>query len=87
MSELDTEQIEGPPQQIRLVEPTLWVTDAEMIRRIGVPEKVARVNLREFDTKPQLGFPQKSKVWGNRRYWPAVKAWFDRSYGLTMPRN
>lgn len=28
---------------------TLWVTDAELIRRIGVPEKIARANLRMYD--------------------------------------
>lgn len=61
---------------------TLWITDAELIRRIGVPEKIVRQNLHEFDTKPQLGFPQKSKIWGGRRYWPAVKAYFDKLHRL-----
>lgn len=57
---------------------TLWITDAELIRRSGVPEKIMRQNLHEFDAKPNLGFPQKSKVFGSRRYWPAVKAYFDK---------
>lgn len=57
---------------------TLWVTDAELIRRSGVPEKIMRQNLHEFDAKPSLGFPQKSKVFGGRRYWPAVRAYFDK---------
>ncbi len=57
---------------------TLWITDAEMIRRLGVPEKIMRQNLIEFDKKPALGFPQKNKIWGGRRYWPAVRAYFDR---------
>lgn len=57
---------------------TLWITDAEMIRRLGVPEKIMRQNLMELDRKPNMGFPQKSKIWGGRRYWPAVRAYFDR---------
>ena len=43
-----------------------WVTDAELIRRIGVPEKKARVQLRELDRKAS-GFPRKQKSWGDRR--------------------
>jgi hypothetical protein len=58
--------------------PTLFVTDAELIRRTGVPEKVAREKHR--------GFPQKQKLWGNRRYWPAVKQWFDRTNGIGSGR-
>jgi hypothetical protein len=56
----------------------LFVTDAELIRRLGVPEKIMRRNLREFDTKPNYEFPKKSKVYGDRRYWPAVVQYFDR---------
>lgn len=64
---------------------TLWVTDAELIRRIGVPEKKAREALRMADTKP--GFPKKQKLWGDRRYWPAVKQYFDTQYGLSQRRG
>jgi hypothetical protein len=63
--------------------PTLWVTDAELIRRIGVPEKTARETLRMLDAKND-GFPRKQKVWGDRRYWPDVKAYFDRRYGTNI---
>lgn len=62
----------------------LWLTDAELIRRLGVPERDARVALRELDSKPS-GFPKKSKLWGNRRYWPAVNDYFDQVYGLKVP--
>jgi hypothetical protein len=61
----------------------LWVTDAELIRRMGVPEKMARRVLRELDSKP-TGFPKKNKLWGDRRYWPAVEAYFDKTYGGTL---
>jgi hypothetical protein len=61
---------------------TLYVTDAELIRRMGVPEKIARAALRAYDMDRGKGFPQKQKLWGDRRYWPAVKAFLDRTNGL-----
>lgn len=64
---------------------TLWVTDAELIRRMGVPEKIARETLRALDLDPRRSrFPQKNKLWGDRRYWPAVKAYLDRTNGLNL---
>ena len=56
---------------------TLWITDAELIRRSGVPEKVMRRVLRAMDSNPRSGFPPKDKLWGDRRYWPLVKAYWD----------
>ena len=61
---------------------TLYVTDAEMIRRMGVPEKIARSVIKQLDAKRASEFPQKSPLWGNRRYWPAVRAYLDRHGGL-----
>jgi hypothetical protein len=46
-----------------LAEPTLFVTDAELIRRLGVPEKIAYAALRRLD-KSGLGFPEKQATWG-----------------------
>lgn len=63
---------------------TLWVTDAEMIRRMGVPEKKARATIAALDRMRGSGFPAKQKQWGDRRYWPHVKAYFDRTSGVTM---
>lgn len=65
----------------------LYVTDAELIRRLGVPEKTAREALRELDRDPRSGFPKKQKLWGDRRYWPAVRAYFDRHYGIMPERR
>lgn len=62
----------------------LYVTDAELIRRLGVPEKIARDALHALDANRASGFPQKQKLWGDRRYWPAVQAYLDHSNGLTM---
>jgi hypothetical protein len=60
--------------------PTLFVTDAELIRRLGVPEKAARVAIRELERRP--GFPRKDALFGNRRFWPAVFAYLAKRYGL-----
>lgn len=62
---------------------TLFVTDAELIRRLGVPEKHARRVIRDLDRRGR-GFPQKQKLWGNRRYWPDVKAYLDATCGLAI---
>jgi hypothetical protein len=75
---------EAEPQETR--RDTLWVTDAELIRRMGVPEKIARAALREFDAR-RSGFPQKQALFGGRRYWPAVRAYLDRYYGLNIPAS
>jgi hypothetical protein len=61
---------------------TLFVTDAEMIRRIGAPEKITRAAIRVLDENPYSGFPRKNEVWGNRRYWPAVETWFRKQQEL-----
>lgn len=66
---------------------TLYVTDAELIRRMGVPEKIARQAIAVLDRDPRRGFPQKQALWGNRRYWPAVKAFLDRTSGLIPPQE
>jgi|GEM_PF-3337770 len=69
---------------------TLFVTDAEMIRRIGVPEKIARAAIRALDENPRSRFPRKSALWGNKRYWPAVEVWFQEQHDLETgpePRN
>lgn len=60
----------------------LYLSDAELIRRIGVPEKVMRSMLPGLEKN--YGFPKKSPLFGGRRYWPAVKTWLDRHNGLTM---
>jgi hypothetical protein len=60
----------------------LYLTDAELIRRLGVPEKVLRSMLPGLEK--HYGFPKKSALFGERRYWPAVKLWLDRHNGLTV---
>lgn len=63
----------------------LWVSDAELIRRLGVPAKTMRPVLKVLDAQAKRnGFPQKQALYGGRRYWPAVKAWLDRTNGLSL---
>jgi hypothetical protein len=59
-------------------EHTLFVTDAELIGRLGVPARTGRDAIKLLDSDDALGFPAKQALWGGRRYWPAVKQWFDR---------
>lgn len=58
----------------------LWVTDSELIRLLGIPEKRARQLIEEWDSK-RSGFPQKQKLYGGRRYMPHVLAYFDATLG------
>lgn len=65
----------------------LWLTDAELIRRLGVPEAIARANLRALDANRLSGFPRRDPRWGNRRYWPDVAAYFDRVAVAKIPQS
>lgn len=66
---------------------TLYVTDAEIIRRMGVPEKTARQAIQILDKDRRSGFPQKQALWGGRRYWPAVQAYLERTSGMHVVSN
>ena len=70
------------PQTLEREKDKLYLTDAELIRRLGVPEKVLRPMLPLLEK--DYNFPKKSALFGGRRYWPAVKAWLDKYNGLTM---
>ena len=70
------------PQTLEAEREKLYVTDAELIRRLGVPERQARAIIQALEQK--AGFPKKQALWGNRRYWPAVKAYLDRTNGLNL---
>ena len=71
----------GPrPETIEREKDKLFLTDAELIRRLGVPEKVLRPILATLEDKH--GFPKKQALFGGRRYWPAVVGYFDHHYGF-----
>lgn len=63
----------------------LFVNDAELVERLGVPEKIARAAIEVLDRDPATtGFPQKQALWGDRRYFPAVIDFFNLKYGLKI---
>lgn len=60
----------------------LFVTDAELIRQLGVGEKTGRKALLNFEKQGLI--PRRDEAFGNKRYWPAVKAFLDRRSGLKV---
>ncbi|HZV05539.1 MAG TPA: hypothetical protein VE999_10690 [Gemmataceae bacterium] len=57
----------------------LFVSDKELFRRLGVGPTTGRVAVRTLESQ---GFPRKQPLFGNRRYWPAVRHFLDGLYGL-----
>lgn len=57
----------------------LFVTEAECADRIGLSTEQFKIAL---PAAIKGGFPAPDPLFANRRYWPAVKAWLDRRYGL-----
>lgn len=83
MSSTDTqERPETTPRRKR--RGGLWLTDKEIIEELALPDQVARNAFRALDQNPKSGFPPRNGMWGNRRYLPAVLAYFDRLNGLTV---
>lgn len=70
-----TDPAEHPPQQDKL-----WVTDKELVKLLGCGEKHGARLLQQFDADKASGFPPKKALFGDRRYLPAVRAYFDRLY-------
>lgn len=73
---------EPRPETLEREKDKLYLSDAELIRRLGVPPKVMRPMLPGLETK--FGFPKPQPLFGGRRYWPAVKAWLDKHNGIMM---
>lgn len=71
------------PETLEREKDKLYLTDAELIRRLGLPQRITRAVLRELDTR-RTGFPRKLAIWKGRRYWPDVKAYLDKHNGLIM---
>jgi hypothetical protein len=61
----------GPPHA------TLYITDAELIRRLGYSPKRGYRVLKSLDRGiPQMRrYPQPDPLFCNRRFWPAVLQW------------
>lgn len=60
----------------------LYLSDAEIIKKMGLPINRGRIMLRALASQP--GFPPKDKLLGDKRYWPAVKLFLDRRHRVTM---
>lgn len=75
------------PETVEREKDKLWLTDAELYRRLGLSRGVAKPVIDELMAKG--GFPKKQKLWGNRWYWPAVRAYLDALYGpkMTVPQR
>jgi len=73
------------PETLESEQDKLFVTDAELIRRLGVPEKIGRSAIQELDKfhpgRPR--FPQKDPLFGNRRFWPACEKYLMVRHGVT----
>jgi hypothetical protein len=70
------------PEKLEREKEKLYLLDAELFRRIGIPPSVMKNMLPALESK--FGFPKKQALFGGRRYWPAVKAWLDKHNGLTV---
>lgn len=70
------------PETLEREKDKLYLTDAELYRKLGVPRATAKPVIEILEKKN--GFPRKEQLFGGRRYWPAVKAWLDRHNGLSM---
>ena len=64
--EPQTEAAGGPCAVVhyQIVEPTLFVTDTEIIHRLGAPRKAARAALHMFDHDRSKGFSSEANSMG-----------------------
>jgi hypothetical protein len=76
----------GWPKHDRTAAPEigLFVSETELYWRLGVGAKTGRIAV---GTLERHGFPPKQPLWGNKRYWPVVRHFLDRYYGLTERRE
>jgi hypothetical protein len=65
----------------------MFVTDAELIRELHLPEKAGKRALAALDAGiPNMRrFPQPDPRFGNRRFLPAVLQWLYDYYGVKPP--
>ena len=70
------------PETLEREKDVMYLSDAALIRWLGVPAKTFRAILPALETK--YNFPRKQPFFGNKRYKPAVKTWLDKHNGLTM---
>jgi len=64
----------------------LFLSDAEIAERLGLTLDQAEVAIRALEEK-RGGFPPKNPLFGNKRYWPAVRAYLDNMAGMGINRD
>ena len=76
----------GWPRHDRTEQPEvgLFVSEIELYRRLGVGPKTGRLAVHALEPH---GFPRKQPLFGNKRYWPAVRYFLDRYYGLVESQS
>ncbi|OEI83512.1 winged helix-turn-helix domain-containing protein [Brucella sp. BO3] len=60
----------------------LFTTDGDIAKMIGIEHKKCQPALKALEKE---GLPLPDPLFERRRYWPAVKAFFDQRYGLRDP--
>lgn len=73
------------PATIEREKDKLFITDAELIRMLGIDPKVVRPVIKALDADPASGFPKKGDLFANRRYRPAVEHWLLKHDGVMAP--
>lgn len=58
---------------------TLFLTEGEIATRVGATLDEWTAATKALEGK---GLPARDPVFGNRRYWPAVRAYLDRRAGI-----
>lgn len=64
--------------------PGLYLDDKQIADELGIPVAEWRENAAVLT---QDGLPAPNPLFGNRRYWPAVRAFLDRLEGLGTPSD
>lgn len=57
----------------------LYVSDGEIAALLGIGETKWKANAQVLEHE---GLPRRDPLFCHRRYWPAVKAFFDRRNGI-----
>jgi hypothetical protein len=76
---------DAPPRHKAVKRGGWFIIDQELIELMQVPEPIARAAIQVWDKNPiESRFPQKIKLLGDRRFRPAVEAYFEFKYGFKL---
>lgn len=63
-------------------DPALYLTDSQIAEAVGVDTETMRRAMVHFDRDPR--FPRPDPLFGNRRFWPKLRAFLHERNGLTL---